>query len=77
MPTTIARTRVQDGLSRLRGLGWTHAAIADALDVSHNTIDRWRSGSRRPPAQYVDLICEHMAVLEQMRPPRRWRRKAE
>ncbi len=37
---------VREKLLQLKDRGWTMAAIADELDVSHMTVFRWRKGMR-------------------------------
>ena len=42
--------------------GWTVAALADALEVSRHTVERWAAGEYAPRAQGPVLI-----VLRQLR----------
>ena len=38
---------VQEKLLELKDRGWTMAAIADELDVSHMAVFRWQKGMRK------------------------------
>ena len=41
-------TEIQVLLTKLRGKGWSIAAIADALQVNYYTIYRWELGATSP-----------------------------
>lgn len=40
--------RIQRHLQDLRKMGWTLPAIADKLDKSLSTIEKWKSGKNKP-----------------------------
>ena len=64
---------LRDLLGYLQGRGWTAAALADALEVSRHTVERWSVGEYAPRAQGPVLI-----VLRQLRTvpvPKRHRSK--
>jgi transcriptional regulator with XRE-family HTH domain len=42
-------TEVQKIISKLEETNWTLAAIADAIGVSHNTVEKWKAGDRKNP----------------------------
>ena len=42
-------------ISRLETKGWTQAAIARAVGVSYNTVQKWKAGNRRP-ANYQAVL---------------------
>jgi len=39
---------VQTKVAQLEEKGWTLAAIADEIEVSHNTVEKWKAGTRYP-----------------------------
>jgi len=68
-------TDVQMTLDRLSRLGWTWAAVAQAMGLSQSTITKWWGGFRRPPARYHAQILAELAALEQGMPPRPYKRR--
>ena len=57
---------VQARVALLQGKGWTLASIADELEVSHNTIEKWKAGDRQPANSKAIL-----AMLDQLTKRRR------
>ena len=41
-------TRIQIMLAILQEKGWTLAALADELEQTINTLEKWKGGSRNP-----------------------------
>ena len=68
-----AINEVQAKLSALNGKGWTSAAIADELGVSHITVFRWRKGMRNAENSRSVLYLLK-SLLEKKRIPKRKRR---
>ena len=64
---------VQEKLLALKDRGWTMAAIADELDVSHMTVFRWQKGMRNAGNSRSVL---HMldTLMKRKRIPKRRRR---
>jgi transcriptional regulator with XRE-family HTH domain len=63
---------IQTKLAELEGKNWTLAAISDELDVSYNTVQKWKSGDRYPPI--AKLIIEKLdELLERKRIPKQRR----
>ena len=63
---------VQVMISNLEGNGWTLAAIARAVGVSYNAVQKWKAGDRRPSNYQV--VLEHLEGLCQSKriPRKRW-----
>ena len=61
---------VQKILLRLREAGWTDAAIADEMDVTRLSVDRWRRGDRYPRLSKLVLAALE-SLLSREPPPRR------
>ncbi len=64
---------VQSMLKELNDKGWTDAAIADELEVSHMTVFRWQKGLRSAQNSRSVLYSLN-ALLERKRIPKRKRR---
>jgi len=63
---------IQTKLAELEDKNWTLAAISDELDVSYNTVQKWKAGDRYPPI--AKLIIEKLDELaERKRIPKRRR----
>jgi uncharacterized protein YjcR len=63
---------IQTKLTELEGKNWTLAAISDELDISYNTVQKWKSGDRYPPI--AKLIIEKLdELLERKRIPKQRR----
>ena len=64
---------VQEKLLQLKDRGWTMAAIADELGVSHMTVFRWQKGMRKAENSRSVL---HMldTLMKRKRIPKRRRR---
>jgi hypothetical protein len=41
-------TEIQELLTALRAKGWTHAAIADEVEVNQHTVYKWQKGIQTP-----------------------------
>ncbi len=39
---------VQAKIVELEARGWTLAALADELEVTHNAVEKWKAGDRHP-----------------------------
>jgi transcriptional regulator with XRE-family HTH domain len=63
---------VQEVLQRLRGNGWTLAAVADELGVHYNTVQKWAAGDRSP-ANARPVLRELDRLLTRRRIPKRKR----
>lgn len=44
----LAVNDIQRKLAELQGKGWTLAAIADAIGLTHNAVEKWKAGARHP-----------------------------
>ena len=63
---------VQAKLLELKNSGWTMAAIADELDVSHMTVFRWQKGIRkadnsRSVLHMLDTLMKRKRIPKQRR----------
>ncbi len=67
---------VQSMLKELNDKGWTDAAIADELEVSHMTVFRWQKGLRSAQNSRSVLYSLN-ALLERKRIPKRKRRVSQ
>jgi len=45
---TIRRKPIQTKLASVQKKGWTLAALADELDLTVSTIEKWKAGDRKP-----------------------------
>ena len=68
-----AVNEIQANLFALKDKGWTTAAIADELGVSHMTVFRWRKGMRNAENSR-SVIYLLKSLLERKRIPKRKRR---
>ena len=68
-----AINEIQAKLLALSEKGWTTAAIADELGVSHITVFRWRKGMRNAENSRSVLYLLK-SLLEKKRIPKRKRR---
>lgn len=46
-------------LTSLKDKGWTNAAIADAIGVTVNAVEKWQSGAR-------NITQSHLMLLNQL-----------
>ena len=58
---------VQVMISGLEAKGWTQAAIARAVGVSYNAVQKWKAGDRRPSNYQVVLerlesLCQRKRI---------------
>jgi len=63
---------VQTRLLELKDRGWTMAAIADELEVSHMTVFRWQKGMRkadnsRSVLHMLDTLMKRKRIPKQRR----------
>lgn len=72
MLSLVMMNDIQAKLAELESKDWTLAAISDELEVSYNTVQKWKSGDRYPPI--VKLIIEKLDELaERKRIPKKKR----
>ena len=64
---------VQSKLLELKDKGWTMAAIADELDVSHMTVFRWDKGMRKAE-NYRSVLHMLDTLMKRKRIPKQRRR---
>jgi transcriptional regulator with XRE-family HTH domain len=63
---------IQTKLAELESKHWTLAAIADELEVSYNTVQKWKADDRYPSMS--KLIIEKLdELLERKRIPKQKR----
>ena len=67
-----AMNDVQEKLLELKDRGWTMAAIADELGVSHMTVFRWQKGMRkaensRSVLHMLDTLMKRKRIPKQRR----------
>ena len=70
-PTAV--NDVQNKLLDLKDRGWTMAAIADELHVSHMTVYRWQKGMRKAENSR-SVLCMLGTLLKRKRIPKQRRR---
>jgi transcriptional regulator with XRE-family HTH domain len=70
----LSMTEVQRLIQELNAKGWTVASIARGVEVSKNTIHRWRSGQRHPENAF-GVVLALQQLLDQPVPRRRYRRR--
>ncbi len=58
---------VRSAIAGLKSVGWTGAAIADSLNVSWFTVDRWSRGTQAPANGRPVLVA--LRQLTRRRPP--------
>lgn len=64
---------IQGLITQLRAKGWTISAIADALGVSREAADSWRSGKRYPgTAQAVRHELERLLAKKRIPKQKRY-----
>jgi hypothetical protein len=60
-------TDVQAKLAQLQARGWTLAAIADALGVTCNAVEKWKAGDRYPAnAKSVLSLLDRLAMKKRI-----------
>ena len=57
----VAMNAVQEMLADLEGKSWSLAAIADELEVSYNTVQKWKAGDRYPST--VKAVLQSLDTL--------------
>ena len=67
-----AMNDIQSKLLELKDRGWTMAAIADELNVSHMTVFRWQKGMRkaensRSVLHMLDTLMKRKRIPKQRR----------
>jgi len=64
---------VQAKLAQLQAKGWTVAALADELDVTHNAVEKWKAGDRYPAnAKPVLALLAILAIRKHVPKQRRY-----
>ena len=63
---------VQERLAVLEDRGWTLAAIADELEVTHDAVKKWKAGQRNPSnaktvAAFLDSLVARKRVPKKKR----------
>ncbi len=66
---------VMDRLNDLLGGYGAGAKIARALNVTPETVARWRNGSKVPPA-YLEALAELLETTPRESWPKRWQPEA-
>ena len=64
---------VQQLIEVLNTRGWTIASIARGVEVSKNTVQRWRTGQRRPENAFGVVLALQL-LLDQPVPKRHYRK---
>ena len=54
---------IQVKLALLQKRGWTLAAIADELAVSHNAVEKWKAGDRNPTNGKATLMFVESLII--------------
>ena len=64
----------QSILAELEDKGWTLAAIADELKVSHNAVEKWKAGDRYPRnAKAVIMALDQLAKRKRVPKKKRYK----
>jgi len=64
---------VQLAIAKLQEKGWTVAALADKLDQSISTVEKWKSGERNPAnSKSVIEMMHHIAKQKRVPKKRRY-----
>ena len=58
-------------LAALQEKGWTLAAIADALGIAHNTVEKWKAGDRTPHGQKMVMASLNSLLRQRSVPKKR------
>ena len=63
---------VQARVVLLQKKGWTLASLADELEVSHNTMEKWKAGDRyprlaKPVLESLDRIAKQKRIPKKKR----------
>ena len=61
---------VQVMISRLESKGWTQAAIARAVGVSYNAVQKWKAGDRSP-SNYQLVLDRLESLCQRKRIPKK------
>ena len=70
-------SEIAEMITKLRGKGWTVAAIADELEVNYYTVVRWENGTRMPAnAAGVRVILERLERRQRIPKQRRYAKKS-
>lgn len=62
---------IQAKIATLENNGWTLAAIADELAISHNAVEKWKAGDRYPRNVKAVLIVVDQLVKRKRIPKQR------
>lgn len=64
---------VQERLATLQDKGWTLAALADELELTVNTLEKWKAGDRKPAdAKSVLAMLERLEIRKRIPKRRRY-----
>ena len=64
---------IQKRIAELQDKGWTLAALADALEVAHNTVEKWKAGDRQPAnAKAIYAMIDDIAGRKRIPKQRRY-----
>jgi len=75
--TEQAKNPVQIRLAALQDKGWTLAALADELDQTVNTLEKWKAGDRNPANEKAVLtMLERLETRKRIPKKRRYAKGA-
>lgn len=65
---------IQAKLAELEEKGWTLAAIADELEISHNAVEKWKVGDRYPRnAKAVLIVLDQLSKRKRIPKKKRYK----
>ena len=66
-------SEIQAKIAQLEEKGWTLAALADELAVSHNAVEKWKAGDRNPTnGKAILMFLESLANKKRVPKKRRY-----
>jgi ribosome-binding protein aMBF1 (putative translation factor) len=74
MVLCLVMNEIQRVIAALEEKGWTLAALADELEVAHNTVEKWKAGDRQP-ANSKAIFVMMDAISRRKRIPKKRRYK--
>jgi orotate phosphoribosyltransferase-like protein len=67
---------IQAKIAKLQEKGWTLAAIADELEVTVNTVEKWKAGDAQPHnAKGVFVLLDQLLERKRIPKQRRYKEK--
>ena len=67
---------IQARITLLQEKGWTLAALADELDIAHNTVEKWKAGDRQPAnSKAIFAMMNELAKWKRIPKKRRYKTK--